>query len=622
MSDEKTAQKEPAMPSKSMKGGKRAAANADMGMPSVSMSEFTSEAQGRDPRDLHVLVKPGDSIPAERPALAADGGPYTLRGSTGHFTVYHENALGSNGPVLADGVLASCEAEYRQIKGWFGEIDPPNQPFNVYVVTGSFGAYHASCPATEEHCAAFSGTNANLVRMLQVAEEVEVFSAAQGGWNCGASPGEGLSRIFATELYPAELNGFASAASWLDGGRPDYVNATDPTDRNYVSIGCSTLFLNWLRYQLHFTWAQIVRAGAPTLAGTYQNLTGATDALTQFKGLLDAHFPPGQPSGLANDNPYPLLDPAAWGGWESLGGILQSPPVAVSWGPNRIDVFAMGDDSALYHRWWDGSNWGGWESLGGIIMSQPAAVSWGPNRLDVFAVGTDSAMYHRWWDGSNWGGWESLGGILQSRPVAVSWAPNRLDVFAVGTDHALWHRWWDGSSWGGWESLGGILDGVPAAVAWDTDRLDVFAVGTDHALWHRWWDGSSWGGWESLGGVLTGDPAVVSWNRNRLDVFARGTDSACWHRWWDGSNWGGWESLGGICGPITATSWAPNRLDLFTVGTDSAVWHRWWDGSNWGGWESRGGIVFSPVSATTWSANRIDMFVIGSDSGMWHMWWG
>src|SRR5438105_4835638 len=85
-----------------------------------------------------------------------------------------------------------------------------------------------------------------------------------------ALPADGLSRIFATELYPASLDGFASGASWLDGGRPDYVNATDPTDRNYVSIGCATLFLNWLRYQLHFTWAEIVAAGAPTLAGTYQ----------------------------------------------------------------------------------------------------------------------------------------------------------------------------------------------------------------------------------------------------------------------------------------------------------------------------------------------------------------
>ncbi|HEY5183716.1 MAG TPA: hypothetical protein VIM19_02160 [Actinomycetes bacterium] len=545
----------------------------------VAGKRRVSKAPGaqRDSRDLHVLVKAGGSVPTERPALAADGGPYTLGGSTTHFKVYYENALGSNGPVLADAVLASCEVEYAQLRGWFGEVTPGALPFTVYVVTGTFGAYHANCTATEEHCAAFDGTDANLVRMLQVAEEVEVFSAAQGHWDCGASTGEGLSRVFAAELYPASLGEFASAASWLDGGRPDFVNTTDPTDRNYLSIGCSTLFLNWLRYQLHFTWAEIVAAGGPTLAATYQNLTGRTDALAQFTGLLDRHFPAGTPCGLTNDNPYPLLDPAGWGGWESLGGTLET---------------------------------------------EPAVVSWAPNRLDVFTIGTDSALWHRWWDGSSWGGWESLGGLLESEPVAVSWAPNRIDVFALGTDHALWHRWWDGSSWGGWESLGGILMGTPAAVAWDTDRLDIFGVGTDRALWHRWWDGSSWGGWESLGGILRSAPTVASWNRNRLDVFATGTDSACWHRWWDGSSWGGWESLGGICGPITATSWAPNRLDLFTVGTDSAVYHQAWDGSAWSGWEDRGGTVVSGVAASTWSANRIDLFAIGTDSAMWHMWWG
>ncbi len=50
------------------------------------------------------------------------------------------------------------------------------------------------------------------------------------------------------------------------------------------------------------------------------------------------------------------------------------------------------------------ATWGGWESLGGTIVAPPEAVAWGPNRLDVFAVGTDHALWHRWWDGAAWGG--------------------------------------------------------------------------------------------------------------------------------------------------------------------------------------------------------------------------
>ena len=448
-------------------------------------------------------------IPADRPAIAAAGGPYTLRGSTPHFAVDYEKRPGGERPTLADAVLARCEADYRQMSGWFGDITPPAMPFSIYVVAGNFGAYHATCAATEEHCAAFDGTNPDLIRMLQVAESVEVFSAANGHWNCGASTGEGLSRIFAAELYPSALNGFATAASWLDGGRPDFINNTDPTDRSYVSTGCATLFLNYLRYQLHFTWAQIVAAGAsPTLAATYTKLTGQADARTPFMDLLQRHLPTGHPSGLVGtDNPFPMLDNASWHGWEGLGGILESPPVAVSWGPNRIDVFTMGTDSALWHRWWDGAHWGGWESLGGTITSPPSVVSWAPNRLDVFARGTDSAMWHRWWDGAHWGGWQSLGGYHRVRDrSAVSRAPNRLDVFDAR------HR--------------------PRALAPLVGRPRVGRLGNAGAALHR---------------VGTAGPAVLRGTPHTATgstCFARGTDNGCWHRWWDGAHWGGWEFLG------------------------------------------------------------------------------
>ena len=96
-------------------------------------------------------------------------------------------------------------------------------------------------------------------------------------------------------------------------------------------------------------------------------------------------------------------------------GLLTSPPIAVAWGPDRLDIFALGGDNAVWHKWWDGFNWGGWESLGGLLTSPPLAVSWDEDRLDLFALGGDNAVWHKWWDGFNWGGWESLGG-LRARP--------------------------------------------------------------------------------------------------------------------------------------------------------------------------------------------------------------
>ncbi len=595
------------------------------------MAGALAEAPAPAPAEKHrVFTKTGEAVSiAALPAL----GPYTRRGSTANFDVYYDNSLGANGQTLADAVLANCEFDFAQLRGWFGGVAAGR--FSVYIDPGSFGAYHANCAATEIHCAAFGGTDGALENMLNVAEVDEVMMNNQGaGWGCGSSNGEGLSRVLATQRYPASLDGFASAASWLNSARPDWVSTTEATDRDYVSTGCATLFINYLRYQLHFSLARIVQAGGSTLQQTYQNLTGSANAFGPFSALLQRHFPSGTPVTLVGtDNVFPLLDPAAWGGWESLGGVLESPPRVVAWAPNRLDIFVVGTDSALWHRWWNGSAWGGWESLGGVIVSPPEVVSWGTNRLDIFALGTDHALWHRWWDGSHWGGWESLGGVLTSSVSAVSWAPNRLDIFGLGTDNALWHRWWNGSAWGGWESLGGVLTAPPKAVAWGPNRLDVFGLGTDHALWHRWWDGSHWGGWESLGGVLTSPPEVVSWDEGRLDIFAVGTDSALWHRWWDGSHWGGWESLGGILESTPkAVSWSANRLDIFVVGTDSALWHRWWDGSHWGGWESLTGILESPlfgsrlsvsaVDAVAWSANRLDIFGVGTDSALWHKWWG
>ena len=59
--------------------------------------------------------------------------------------------------------------------------------------------------------------------------------------------------------------------------------------------------------------------------------------------------------------------------------------------------FVVGTDRHLWHKWYSGG-WSGWEDLGGNIYSNPAAVSWGSNRIDVFALGGDRAMWHRWYE--------------------------------------------------------------------------------------------------------------------------------------------------------------------------------------------------------------------------------
>ena len=89
---------------------------------------------------------------------------------------------------------------------------------------------------------------------------------------------------------------------------------------------------------------------------------------------------------------------------------------AASWGPNRIDIFALGTDDQMFHKAW-AQGWfpsqEGWEALGGRFNSPPAVASWGPDRLDIFALGTDDQMFHKAW-AQGWfpsqEGWEALGG--------------------------------------------------------------------------------------------------------------------------------------------------------------------------------------------------------------------
>ncbi|MGH7230343.1 MAG: hypothetical protein ACREJU_03180, partial [Nitrospiraceae bacterium] len=146
-----------------------------------------------------------------------------------------------------------------------------------------------------------------------------------------------------------------------------------------------------------------------------------------------------------------------------------------------------------------------------------AVAAWGPNRLDVFGVGTDGAMYHKAWDGI-WrpspSGWEHLGGIFTSPPAVVARGPNRLDLFGLGTDRSLFHTaWTPNTGWTSWERLEGAFTSPPAVVSWGPNRLDIFGVGTDGAMYHKAWDGAwrpSPGGWEPLGGVFTSPPAVVA----------------------------------------------------------------------------------------------------------------
>jgi len=453
--------------------------------------------------------------------------------------------IGALAPVVDAMFDMAYDMESANMSGHAGPTAPLDGPW-TYNDTLSVSQYLTKAPASKVilgvpyYGGKWSTTDGSVYATTTSGRTAEPYSTVAGDFACAANNPNG-------QLKQA-WDGTASVpwASWLSP-----VMSTDPNCPAYNS------------------WRELYYDNAQSLGYKYDlvnraNLRGA--------GMWALGY-----DGNAPELWQAIQDKfVAWSGWESLGGSLASGPGVASWASGRLDIFAVGGDGALIHKWYDGS-WHGWESLGGHLTSDPSVVSWASGRLDVFARGPARDLIHKWYGPNGWSDWESLGGILAEGAGVTSWGAGRLDVFVRGGDNALWHRGY-GGSWSAWESLGGILTSAPAAASMSSGRIDVFGRGGDRALWHRWYDAGAWAAWEPLGGILASGPGAASWGAGRLDVFIQATDRALWHDAYDGTTatWS-WEYLGGILssGP-GAVSWGVGRIDVFVRGGDMQLWHKWY----------------------------------------------
>ena len=119
----------------------------------------------------------------------------------------------------------------------------------------------------------------------------------------------------------------------------------------------------------------------------------------------------------------------------SPGGAMKNFPAAVSWGPDRIDVVARGQDDKLWHIAWDGSQWTAWKGLGGeSIQSAPAICSRGVGSLDVFALGSNEKVLYRTYNAGTWAtDWTALNSPPSDyAPTAAATGSSRIDVAVRG----------------------------------------------------------------------------------------------------------------------------------------------------------------------------------------------
>lgn len=343
---------------------------------------------------------------------------------------------------------------------------------------------------------------------------------------------------------------------------------------------------------------------------------------------------------------------------KSLGGAVLSPALvaAVARKPNRLDVFAVGQDFSLLHWSYNGQGWNRPTKRGG--PSSPwgglTAVSWGPSRIDVFGS-KEGILLHWWWDDIRWHGPEELPGVGWGGIDAVCWGPNRIDVFGSGT--RLQHLWWDGNQWGGpefirlhdiegypWQPGWTPEAGRPTAVSWGPGRLDVFAGKTrgNEKIYHWWYDAAE-NVWRLpdthsvfTNGISSTYMRAVSWGPNRLDLFTHSIKPGGYytpnHFWWGGA---GWETSAvegrDLKPPFSVVSMGPHRIDIVsmrvpelnepvTTGWAGYLQHQRWDGMAWTEtrreWTNL--VPTSNIALVSWGMLRLDAFFVAQSGELYH----
>jgi hypothetical protein len=254
---------------------------------------------------------------------------------TAHFVVSYDDSIVAttshpDGATLAQGVVDYCKYDYARLCSLFAVTVPPQcLPIAINIVPGGGGAQNdglgaipAGQPATITVFIADTISYPFTINPLVVAEEAEILMVVQDrGWNPVWSSGEALSRVSAQILYPPAAALTSTGSSWFNSSTyqnpADWVDNVEHTDQDFVSIGCGSLFLNYLAYQLDYTWPAIIGAAPTTgtLAETANILGVATPVYQNFVSLLQSSFPTGNlypsttPFLEQTDDVYPLGSP-------------------------------------------------------------------------------------------------------------------------------------------------------------------------------------------------------------------------------------------------------------------------------------------------------------------------
>jgi len=260
--------------------------------------------------DLMISDEPISDNGAAQPKWVNFRGQATLVGTSPsrRVTVYVDSELGDKGQQNAEDLLSDADRVVQANDHFFGTSAGS---INVILwalddkTDGTGGADHRACDYVVgqdiEVCASFGRSD-----RLRALLEAELSECNMGGNLCGVSTGEALSRWCAASVSDDALGDFASAPTWAKDAPnfADFVNKTDPSDENKVSIGCGMAFISWLLSQniaLSSVAQGLVALGAGgTFAQLYANLTGNDHKTAWPKFVAALRALPG----VTSDDPF------------------------------------------------------------------------------------------------------------------------------------------------------------------------------------------------------------------------------------------------------------------------------------------------------------------------------
>ncbi len=311
------------------------------------------------------------------------------------------------------------------------------------------------------------------------------------------------------------------------------------------------------------TWSTPTSLGQPVACGSGASIW--LENKTTTTGFGDV-FSPGPNGATGLDDSYDQMS-QAWAAPVSFDGAGLTEYVSLPWPDGHVEVFALDQVGAVWHRYWDlgTSAWTTWSSMGGTFVSTPTAIIRGDNNAELFSTDSTGQAWHNE-SGPYPGGWSGFrllsvetadagptgdaGAMpIASRPVPVRWPDGHVEVFAVtpGGDLVSSSRT---TSWSPFSTIASGVRGEPSVVI-SSGAPEVFVRDAQNAVMHT---SSTMTGWQPLTPLLTQtssvDPWAWQWMDGTVEVFAAHDDgqgdATLSHVRRDPSGtWGSWQVLGG-----------------------------------------------------------------------------